>query len=109
MLNIRQQSLWLPWKREQNRAERRGPTVVGGGVSIAWLGIVGMPWVEDFGTVPTVCAKSLILRVVENRAAGLLGVQRAVLSPFVLDTGEGRRVRVKLDSAKTSVAAQGVW
>lgn len=80
---------------------------MGGGVSIAWMGILGLPWVEDFGTVPTAWAKSLILRVIENRAAGLLSLQRAVLSPFVLETGEERRVRGKLGSARTSVGSKG--
>lgn len=78
-----------------------------GGVSIALMGILGLPWVEDFGTVPTARAKSLILRVIENGAAGLLSLQHAVLSPSVLETGEERRMRAKLDSVRTSVGSKG--
>lgn len=82
--------------------------MMGGGVSVAWMGILGRLRVEDFGTGPTAWVKCLILRVVENRAAGLLSMQHAVLSPFVLGTGEERRVRsVKLDSARTSVGSKG--
>lgn len=81
---------------------------MGGGVSIAWMGILGLPWLEDFGTVRTAWAKSLILRVIENRTAGLLSLQHAVLSPFVLETGEERWVSVKLGSVRTSMGSKGV-
>lgn len=72
-----------------NRAESRGPTVMGGGLSIAWMGIFGLPLVEVLVTVSTAWAESLILRGVEDRAAGLLSMQCAILSPFVLAMGEG--------------------
>lgn len=61
---------------------------MGGGVSIAWVGIFGLPLVEVLGTVSAAWAESLVLRVGEDRAAGLLGIQHAVLSPFVLAMGE---------------------
>lgn len=70
-------------------------TRTGGGVSAGWLGIFGLLQVEGcpqaLGTISTVWAGPLILRMGEDRAAGLLRVQHAVSSPLVLDKGGEKR------------------
>lgn len=61
--------------------------MMGEGVSIAWVGVFGLPLVEVLGTVSAAWPESLVLRVVEDRAARLLSMQHAILPSFVLAKG----------------------
>lgn len=81
---------WPPWKREGSTRSVR-LTRAGGRVSSGWLGVFGLPRAEGCacapGIVSAVRAGPLVWWVVEDGAAGLLGVQQAVAFPLVLEGG----------------------